>query len=136
MEEKIKELYNCDKLKGDDSLVIWYNQVIEKTADELTVSDVARCIRQNLFLETAYEMLMVYLLQNPYEGDVYEGELIDKACEIDLKYLLGHRDTISEIISRARQFIKTNEWDCEEDKIEFEESINTLEGLINKDYKG
>ena len=88
MEEKIKELYNCDKLKGDDSLVIWYNQVIEKTADELTVSDVARCIRQNLFLETAYEMLMVYLLQNPYEGDVYEGELIGKACEIDLKYLL------------------------------------------------
>lgn len=30
MEEKIRDLYNCNKLIGDDSLVIWHNQVIEK----------------------------------------------------------------------------------------------------------
>ena len=30
MEEKIRDLYNCNKLIGDDPLVIWHNQVIEK----------------------------------------------------------------------------------------------------------
>ena len=44
-----KDIYKCNKLKGDDALVIWYNEVIEKSPDELNISDVARCIRQNLF---------------------------------------------------------------------------------------
>ena len=83
MKEKIKDLYNCKKLSGDDPLVTWHNQVMEKKVYELSISDVARCIRQNLFLESAYEMLLVYLLHNPYAGDVYEGELMDKAGEID-----------------------------------------------------
>ena len=30
MEEKIKDLYNCKKLSGNDPLVTWHNQVIEK----------------------------------------------------------------------------------------------------------
>ena len=70
MKEKIKDLYNCKKLSGDDPLVTWHNQVMEKKVYELSISDVARCIRQNLFLESAYEMLLVYLLHNPYAGDV------------------------------------------------------------------
>ena len=34
MEEKIRDLYKCNKLIGDDSLVIWHNQVIEKKVDD------------------------------------------------------------------------------------------------------
>lgn len=85
MEEKIKDIYDCTPLKGDDPLVIWYNQVINKTMDELTVTDVARCIRQNLFLELAYKMLIVYLLHDPYEGDKYKDEFMDKLVEMDKK---------------------------------------------------
>ncbi len=126
MEEKIKDLYKCDKLDGDDPLVIWHNQVIEKRENELTVSDVARCIRQNLFMEVAVEMMLVYLLHNPYEGDAYKGELMEKAGEIDLKYLVNHKSTISEILEKAYEFSDSYEWESEEDKKEYLDSVDKL----------
>ena len=130
MEEKIKGLYNCEKLVGDDPLVIWHNQVIEKKVDELTVSDVARCIRQNLFLESAYEMLLVYLLQNPYVGDMYDGELMEKASQIDHDFILNHKKVILEIIEKSKQFTDSYDWNCDEDKTEFIEAIEVLESEL------
>lgn len=130
MEEKIKDIYDCDPLTGEDPLVIWYNHVINKTVAELTVADVARCIRQELFVEKAYEVLLAYLLHNPYEGDVYEGELMDKAVEVDEDLIIKYKTTISEIIKRAESFINENEWICEEDKAEYMESVNKLHQKI------
>ena len=130
MEEKIKDIYNCKKLEGYDSLVIWHNQVIEKPISELTVADVARCIRQNLFLDAAYEMLLVYLLYNPYEGDLYEGELMDKACEMSQDFVNSHKKIILEIIEKANNFCKTHEWECNEDRDEYLEAVNKLSKMI------
>ena len=126
MEEKIKDIYDCTPLPGEDPLVIWYNHVINKTVAELTVADVARCIRQELFVEKAYEVLLAYLLHNPYEGDVYEGELMDKAVEVDDELIIKHKTTIIEIIDKAESFISRYEWICEEDKTEYMEAVNRL----------
>ena len=132
MKEKIKDIYSCrplyenHPLYGSDPLVVWHNQVIEKYADELTIADVARCIRQNVFVEKAYEMLLVYLLNNPYEGDIYDGELMDKASEVDKDIIVKYKKTIAEIIENAEQFIHTYDWQYEEDKIEFEQSVERL----------
>lgn len=130
MEEKIKDIYNCVPLKGDDTLVKWYNNVIEKKIEELTIADVARCIRQNLFIERVYEVLLSYLLNNPYEGDVYEGELMDKASEVDEALIIKYKKTIIEIIENAECFTDKYEWLCEEDKEEFSESIQRLGKMI------
>ncbi|MDO4438914.1 MAG: contact-dependent growth inhibition system immunity protein [Eubacteriales bacterium] len=130
MEEKIKDKYECDKLVGNDTLVMWYNQVIEKNIGELTISDVARCIRQKLFLDTAYEMLLVYLLHDPYAGDIYAGELMEKACEVDSDFIIKHKDSVSEIIEHAQQFIDNHTWEFEEDKIEYQEAVERLSKLI------
>lgn len=130
MEEKLKEIYGCTKLTGSDSLVNWYNQVIEKPIDELTIADVARCIRQNLFGEAAYEMLLVYLLHDPYAGDVYAGELMEKVSEADPKFITKHRNTISEIIEQANRFIKNHTWEFDEDRAEYEAAVEKLAKLI------
>lgn len=130
MEEKIKDIYNCTRLNGNDSLLIWYNQVIEKTVAELTVADVARCIRQELFVEKAYEVMLAYLLHNPYAGDVYEGELIEKASEVDKTIIIRHKTTLCEIIEKAKIFIDEYDWLCDEDKDEFIEAVHKLDGML------
>jgi len=130
MEEKIKDIYDCIPLEGDDVLVEWYNKVIEKKVDELSVSDVARCIRQNLFIETTYEALLAYLLHNPYEGDLYEGELMEKASKVDKSIILKHKKTILEVIDSAEAFSKDNEWLIDEDRIEFDEAISNLKKIV------
>lgn len=103
--------------------MIWYNHVIDKTVAELTVADVARCIRQRLFVEEAYELLLAYLLHNPHEGDIYEGELMDKTTEVDDALITKYKATIVEIIDSAEKYINEHEWVCEEDKAEYKESV-------------
>ena len=76
-------------------------------------------------------MLPVYLLHNPYAGDAYGGELMDKAADIDREYLLQHKKTVSEIIKNAASFIETYEWEAEEDKFEYEESVERLAQKIS-----
>ena len=130
MEVKIKDIYNAEKLSGNDSLVEWHNNVIEKTEAELTVSDVARCIRQNLFVETAYEMLIVYLMQDPFAGDMYPGELMEKAGDVDAEIMRKHSRSLKELIKKAELFIKDNKWELEDEREEYIESVNNLKNII------
>lgn len=71
-------------------------------------------------------MLLVYLLHNPYTGDIYDGELMDKVVEMDDSEIEHHKNTICEIITRARTFIKNHNWDCDEDQFEFVNAVDTL----------
>ena len=131
MEEKIKDVYKVEKLKGNDSLVEWHNSVIEKTETELTVADVARCIRQNIFVEVAYEMLIVYLMHDSYAGDMFPGELMEKASEVGSELILKYSNSLKEIIEKAEIFIENNNWECEEDREEFSESVIRLKKLVD-----
>ena len=56
MLKKIKDIYQVQNLKGNDPLILWHNKVIDKFPYDLTIADVARCIRQNLFIDTVYEV--------------------------------------------------------------------------------
>lgn len=128
--EKIKDVYNCHKLEGNDPLVIWHNQVIEKHPDELTVADIARCIRQNIFVESAYEVLLSYLLHNPYSGDLYEGELMEKASMVDNEIIFKHKKSVKEIVENAKKFIDTHEWTSGEEKMEYIEAVEKLAVVV------
>ena len=134
--KKIREIYSCDRLEGDDSLVIWHNNVIEKCPDELTSSDVARCIRQKLFLEVAYEKLLGLLLQDPHAGDLYAGELLEKASEVDKEYIKKQRDEITEIVNLAGEFAKVHEWEKSEDKLEYILALNNLKAKLSEVESG
>ncbi len=127
---KIREIYNVKKLSGNDSLVEWHNNVIEKTEAELTVLDVARCIRQNLFVEAAYERLIVYLMQDPFAGDMYPGELMEKAVDVDAEIIRKHSHSLKEVIKKAELFINDNKWELEDEREEYIESVNNLKNLI------
>ena len=136
MSEKIKDIYNCMPLSGDDPLVIWHNEIIEKCPDELSVLDVARCVRQKLFMDVAYEKLLKFLLQDPYAGDLYAGELLEKASEVDKEYIKKHRKTIAEIINLAGEFAKVHEWERSEDKLEYISALDNLKGKISEVESG
>ena len=58
---------------------------------------------------------------------------MDKASEIENGYIKKHKDTIIKIIENAQRFIEKHEWECEEDKSEYIESVNCLANIINKD---
>lgn len=130
MLKKIKDIYQVQNLKGNDPLILWHNKVIDKFPYDLTIADVARCIRQNLFIDTVYEVLLSYLMQDLYIGDLYNGELMEKASEVERSVIISHEKIIKQILFKAREFINDYNWDDFEDKKEFENSVNQLEKII------
>lgn len=132
MEEKIKDIYQCkpEKTDIDDPLVKWYNSVIEKDVSQLTKGDAARCIRQNVFVETAAEAILGYLLDNPLAGDMFEGELMEKAAQIDSGILKKYSSAVSEILNKSYLLLEDHIWDFTEDRQEFYESVRKLEAAI------
>lgn len=60
----------------------WHNQLIDKTINEITITDVLRMIRQKEFLDLAMDKAMEFLQDNVFAGETYEGELLEKISEM------------------------------------------------------
>ncbi len=132
--EKIKEIYQCHPLEETDALSRWHNEVLEKTAGELTELDVARCLRQELFVESAAEAMMSHLLQNPLAGGQYEGELMELAGDVDEHVMARFANEIRGIIIAAENLLYVKEWDSPEDRDAFFRSGVNMRRFIDADH--
>lgn len=71
---KAQNIYDWPKDRS--SLDGWFSGVLDIPIDELSVGDLARSIRQNLFLEHVLPKAEVYLRDDLLAGEHYEGELL------------------------------------------------------------
>lgn len=129
MENKIKDIYNISfdiaNIVDKDICPMndWYNDLINKTYNQLDLFDVTRMMIQKLFLEIAISKSMDFLENNPFCGQRYEGELMELLSKMDMIYLDKCKDNIQHILSKALIENKTYEWICEEEREEFDEVI-------------
>lgn len=110
---KIKEIYNCMSIASNEELYPlqkWYNQLIEKTIDEITVADVLRMIRQKKFTDLAMSKAINFLREDVFVGELYEGDLLEKVSEMDSSFLISYADDLKNIINNA--LIKSETWSC------------------------
>lgn len=157
MEEKtIKELFNCEYDycehdlgeglgRGLFPLQIWYNQLIDKKISEINILDVLRMIRQDMFTEIAVDKCMEYLRLDPFDGELYDGQVIEHLAELDMSYLSKYQNELEDILRKAladdlgfiNRYGQPNEWDrkgLEEEKKELNEVIIKFLDKIHK-YK-
>lgn len=130
----IREIYNCSYIEDDGNLYPlqkWYNELIDKCASEITVSDVLKMIRQKEFIELAVLKSIDLLKYNPLVGELYDGELLEKLYTINKVNLQEHYDEIQIILSKAVIQSDNNEWLCEEEREEFNSLINQFMDKIN-----
>lgn len=108
--DKIKDIYKCNKADEDDnssSLVKWYNNVIEKTYNELDIDDVLRMLRQKLFMDMAVNKSLVMLNNDIFIGEYYDGELLEHILKTDKNYLKDNIDDINLICEKVIALCKT-----------------------------
>lgn len=82
---KLKDIYKCESIKAEGeiySLQKWYNNLIEKKISKIEIADVLRMIRQKQFMDIAIFKAVYYLGKNPFSGELYEGELLEKLSTI------------------------------------------------------
>jgi hypothetical protein len=116
----------------ESSLSIWYSEIRHSKISELTDGDIAKAIRQRVFLSYTAQEAIKRLLVDPTIGFMYVGEVISSLSEINLDFwpsnLQLKEETINLLrLTDSRQF----DWITDEDKREFYSCVDKLKGNIS-----
>ncbi len=65
------------------SLPKWYERIRSKTIGDLTDGDLARLLRQNMYVEFIFPEVLERLESKPLIGELYDGELITALSILD-----------------------------------------------------
>lgn len=136
-DRKIKDIYGCDYIQGNGNLYPlqkWYNQIIDKTVSEISVADVLRMMRQNEFMELAIPKAVTFLNANPFEGEQYEGELLEKISTLETHLIENYLDDLRNVLVKAQKENEAYEWLIEKERDEFQELIDNFSGIIDSFY--
>lgn len=76
-----KEIYKVkglqlNNLKQTSPLDKWFFEMVQKTINELTIKDISCMLRQEVYLDIAIPCAWKMLLEDPFCGEMYEGEMI------------------------------------------------------------
>ena len=133
MNVSIKSLKNIDirTLKNDCALDSWYNDMIEKTPEELDIADISRMLRQDVFSDIAIPVAWQKLYSNPLSCEMYDGQLLETL----LRYLSNHVEQLdaqraSNFLKLATDFLAVYEWELPEDRQDFEQLLLKISCML------
>lgn len=127
--KKIKEIYDCVAIISDEELYPlqkWYNQLIDKTPSEITVTDVLRMIRQKQFINLAMSKAIKFLQDDVFIGETYDGEMLEKISEMDSSCLMSYADDLRNIIKNALEKSVIHEWSYDGEEDEFKKIVSVI----------
>lgn len=133
-ERKIKDIYNCQYIVSDEMLYPlqeWYNQLIDKRIDEITVADVLRMIRQKELIDLTISKAIDFLKENVFMGELYDGQILEQISELDISLLIPYYDDMKYILEAALEKATIHEWSYDGEKDEFIEIVRSLLSKIN-----
>jgi hypothetical protein len=128
----LKEIYEYDLVPDEDhqySLDEWFNSIMSKTVDELTIADICRMLRQKICSAVAIGKAIDMLNDDPFVGELYEGQLMITLYNAKEKYLCKRYDDIEPLLDKAALKSKTHDWVSEYEKFEY---LRTLEAFAKK----
>lgn len=135
MDKKIRDIchvsFDIESVPNEDKVPMheWYEKLLDKTYDELSMFDVTRMIIQKVFIELAISKALEFVNENPFCGQRYEGELIELLSKMDVIYFSLYKAQIREILLKAMTQNEAYEWLCEEERDDF---FDLVEGFYKK----
>lgn len=139
MGKSIKEMYSISfdltdiPIEERYPIHNWYNALIDKNFNQLTLFDVTRMLIQKMFLELAVPKAILFLKEDPFCGQRYEGELIEILYNIDVQILSKYIQDFDKIYKIALEANEKHEWLCEEDATDFFDLWDDLLKKLHKD---
>ena len=96
-----------------------YGYDYEKTEDQLTVADIGRMLRQRIFSKIAIKRAIEILSDDPFAGEMFEGQLMFNLYNAKPKYLCQFYKQAEEMLGKAEKALLSHEWECEKAKQEY-----------------
>ncbi|EMO7189613.1 hypothetical protein RI834_004546 [Pluralibacter gergoviae] len=78
-------------------LVQWFEQVIDTPLNELSVEDLCRAIRQELYIDQLMPRVLDVMQNDPLAGEYYDGELIAALSTVKEKDLKDQKSIFIQI---------------------------------------
>ena len=120
--KKLKDIYEYDYIPNDGDiypLQEWFNALLEKTEDELTIADVCRMLRQRMCSKCAMNRAVTILREDPFAGELYDGQLMSTLYGSKEKYLRLFYDDITPILEHAEVEALRRVWSSDEERTEY-----------------
>ena len=105
----------------------WYEKVIYKTIEELTVFDIWRMFMQERFVDTAVKRAIVYLKEDPFCSEIIDGDIMKLVSEVDIELVKDFKEELLGIIANARKLKDEYDWMTEDDEIRYTAAIDKFE---------
>ena len=105
----------------------WYEKVIYKTIEELTVFDIWRMFMQERFVDTAVKRAIVYLKEDPFCSEIIDGDIMKLVSEVDIELVKDFKEELLGIIANARKLKDEYDWMTEDDEIRYIAAIDKFE---------
>lgn len=120
-----------DATVEESALSTWYDSIRGKRLTELTEGDVARLLRQQMYLEFLVPEATRRLLMNPLAGELFDGEILEKVSQIPANFwgkepelMKGTQGLVQALVNGDFSDL-VNELD-EEDREEFFDNVQRL----------
>lgn len=121
-------------LNSDSSLSLWYKQIRNKTIHNLTDGDIARLLRQEIFIAYIIDEVIKRLNNNPLIGELYEGEVLEMLSRLPAdKFLKPIKEKIIRLIKNIKEKQKKKQgltFLSSEEKNEFDEVLRSLNSKV------
>lgn len=130
MSKTIKEIYNEEFVNNPEtSLLKHYNSVLNKTPDELDVTDICMLIRQEFFLDIAVPKAIELVKENHAVGDNYDYCLLVNLSKMD-NPLSEYKIELSSLVEVLENDFLKIDFELDSDKDDYCESIQRLKVKI------
>lgn len=129
--ETISEILNVKSEEIDIKCELdkWYVMLLNKTIEEINISDISRMLRQDILIEVAVNKSIEILNINPLAGEMYDGQLLELLYSVDVNKYKEDVNKIKNILIKIKNNIDSFEWICIDDSKEY---LEILEKYLKK----
>ncbi|HEX3624692.1 MAG TPA: contact-dependent growth inhibition system immunity protein [Verrucomicrobiae bacterium] len=97
----------------DFPLPAWYRSIRATPLDKLSIEDVSKACRQQIYSEYVVPIALNYLTSDPLVGEMYDGELLVSLKCIEANYWLHHPDETKRAILILEKALSCKDMDQE-----------------------
>lgn len=128
--QNIKEIYNYHKQEPDGTnLIKQYNEILDKTPEDLTISDLGMMLRQGLFPDISVPKAIDLIMKDPSIGDQYDYELLINLGESNINMKSFKQKLLSLIDFLANKY-STIDFEIDSDRRDYLQAIENIKNKI------
>jgi hypothetical protein len=113
-------------------LIGWYNNLIDKSVDELSVTDVSKMIRQDILKDLAVDRAIELFLSEPFASEMQDGDLLALLASNGSRVMKSDKvQAVIAMMLKLENEIEDFDWVNESSKTLFEENLAKLEQILS-----